>query len=328
MGRFILRRILLMIPTLLFISIISFIVIQAPPGDFFTLYISRLAGRGEFVDANTLETLRVQYGLDGPVIVQYFKWLGSILQGDFGRSIDWNVPVITLIAERLSWTIFISSTSLIFIYTVGIPIGVIGAVRQYSIMDYIFTLIGFIGLAVPNFLFALILLWSYFKATGNIAVGLFSKEFLMASWSFARIIDLMKHMWIPTIILGTAGTAGLIRTMRANLLDELPKPYVIVARSKGLSEARLLFKYPFRIAINPIISTIGWLLPALVGGEIIVSMVLGIPTMGPLFFKAIMAEDMLLASSIVLFLSTLTVVGTLISDILLCWLDPRIRGAV
>lgn len=328
MGRLVLRRILLMIPTLFFITIISFMVVELPPGDYFTEYVATLAARGEFIDTQTVEALRAQYGLDRPPIVRYFKWMSSVLRGDFGRSVFWNMPVLTLILQRLPWSVAISFTSLLFVYLVAIPIGVFSAVRQYSFMDYIFTFIGFIGMAVPNFLFALMALWFYFKATGNVALGLFSKEFMMAPWSFARLIDLFKHLWIPTIIIGTAGTAGLIRVMRANLLDELGKPYVIVARSKGLSEPKLLYKYPFRIAINPLISTIGWTLPALVGGELIVSLVLGMPTIAPIFLKAIMSEDMLLAAGIVLILSSLTVIGTLISDLLLLWLDPRMRGAV
>jgi peptide/nickel transport system permease protein len=211
---------------------------------------------------------------------------------------------------------------------VGLPIGVYSATHKYSLGDYFFTLVGFFGLATPNFLFALIILWLYFNATGNVMVGLFSPEFVMAPWSFAKFIDLLKHLWIPAIIVGTAGTAGLIRVMRANLLDELEKPYVMVARAKGLSERKILFKYPFRIAINPAISTIGWVLPALVSGELLTSMVLGTPTVAPIFVSALLNQDMFLAGSIVMILSTLTVIGTLISDILLAWVDPRIRESV
>jgi len=328
MKGFLLRRILLLIPTLFIITVISFMIIQLPPGDFFSGYVGRLSARGEYIEPETVEALREQYGLDQPMIVQYFKWMGNILRGDFGRSIQWNKPVIELLAARLPWTLMISFGALIFVYILSVPIGILSAVRQYSIMDYIFTLIGFIGLAVPNFLFALMLLWGYYKITGNVAVGLFSPEYALAPWSFARAIDLIKHLWMPIIIAGTGGAAALIRVMRANLLDELQKPYVVVARSKGLSERKLLFKYPFRVAFNPVISTIGWTLPFLVGGELVVSLVLGIPTIAPLFLKAVMTEDMLLASAVVLILSVFTVIGTLLSDLLLAWLDPRIREAV
>ncbi len=325
---FILRRVLWMIPTLIVISIISFVIIQAPPGDFLSTYVSQLRARGEDIDQAGIEALRVRYGVDQPIYIQYYKWMRNILQGNLGRSLEWNKPVSELIAERLPWSLLISFTAFIFVYLVGIPIGTFSATHQYSIRDYIFTLLGFIGLAIPNFLFALILLWIYFVYTGDVAVGLFSPQFLMAPWSFAKFLDLLKHLWMPGIIVGTAGTAGLIRIMRANLLDELQKPYVMVARSKGLSETKVLYKYPFRIAINPVVSTIGWTLPVLVSGELLVSLVLNIPTIAPLFLSSLMSQDMFLAGSIVLILSTLTVIGTLISDILLAWVDPRIRESV
>lgn len=325
MLRFILRRILWMIPTLIAISIMSFVIIQAPPGDFLTTYISQLVARGEQIDQAQIEALRVRYGVDQPIYIQYFKWIWGILHGDLGRSLEWNRPVSSLIAERLPWSLTISFTAFIFVYLVGIPIGTLSATHQYSIRDYIFTLLGFIGLAIPNFLFALILLWVYFVYTGNVAVGLFSPQFLIAPWSLAKFLDLLKHLWMPGIIVGTAGTAGLIRVMRANLLDELQKSYVMVARAKGLTETKILYKYPFRIAINPVVSMIGWTLPVLVSGELLVSLVLNIPTLAPLFFGSLMSQDMFLAGSVVLILSTLTVIGTLISDILLVWVDPRIR---
>lgn len=328
MLRFILRRFLLMIPTLIAISIISFIIIQAPPGDFLTAYVAQLAARGEVIDQAQIVALRARYGIDQPVHIQYFKWMGGILRGDFGRSMVFNKSVSELIAERLPWSITVSFTAFIFVYLVGIPIGTFSATHQYSIRDYIFTVIGFIGLAIPNFLFALILLWLYFVLTGNVAIGLFSVQFAMAPWSFAKFVDLLNHLWMPGIVIGTAGTAGLIRIMRANLLDELQKPYVMVARSKGLSERKVLYKYPFRIAINPVISTIGWTLPTLVSGELLVSLVLNIPTLAPLFLNALKNQDMFLAGSIVLILSALTVIGTLISDILLALVDPRIRESV
>lgn len=322
------RRVLLMIPTLIAISIISFVIIQAPPGDFVTSYIAQLVALGEAVDTAQIESLRARYGLGQPVYVQYFKWMWGVLHGDFGRSLYWDKEVSKLIAERLPWTVTISLFAFIFVYVIGIPIGIISATHQYSIRDYFFTLIGFIGLAIPNFLFALILLWLYFVCTGNAAVGLFSLQFQMAPWSLAKFLDLLKHLWMPSLIVGTAGTCGLIRVVRANLLDELQKPYVMVARAKGLTERKVLYKYPFRLAINPVISTIGWTLPELVNGELLTSLVLGMPTIAPIFLSSLLNQDMFLAGSIVFILSFLTVIGTLISDILLAWVDPRIREAV
>ncbi len=328
MIRYIGRRFLLMIPTLIAISVLSFVIIEAPPGDFLDSYIANLQSFGEFVDPAQIKALQIRYGLGQPVYVRYFKWMWGILHGDLGRSMEWNQPVARLIAQRLPWSVSISLVAFIFVYAVGIPIGTISATHQYSIRDYFFTFIGFIGIAIPNFLFALILLWLYFVFTGNVAVGLFSYEFRMASWSLAKFWDLLKHLWMPGLIVGTAGTCGLIRIMRANLLDELQKPYVMVARAKGLTERKLLYKYPFRIAINPVVSTIGWTLPGLVSGELLVSLVLGIPTLAPLFLQSLLSQDMFLAGSIIFILSFLTVIGTLISDILLAWVDPRIKGSI
>ena len=329
MVRFITRRVFLMIPTLIVITFICFIIIELPPGDFATAYVGQLEAQGQIVNPKMVADLRALYGLDKPWYVHYFIWLRKILfHGDLGRSLIFDQPVSKLILEKLPWSMTISLCSFIFVYVVSIPIGTLSATHQYSIRDYIFTFIGFIGLAIPNFLFALILLWVYFVYTGNANVGLFSPEFIMVPWSFGKFIDLLKHLWMPMLVIGTGGTCGLIRVMRANLLDELQKPYVIVARAKGLSKGRVLYKYPFRVAVNPVISTIGWMLPGLVSGELLVSLVLGIPTLAPLFLKSLISQDMYLAGSIVLILSILTVIGTLISDILLAWLDPRIREAV
>jgi len=293
-----------------------------------SMYVSRLAAQGEQIDESQLVALRSRYGIDQPMYVQYLKWLRGVLRGDLGRSLEWNRSVKSLILERLPWSVTLSLASLLIVYLVGVPIGTLSATRQYSLTDYFFTLVGFIGLAIPNFLLALLLLWVYFLTTGNVAVGLFSAEYALAPWSIGKVIDLLKHLWMPALIVGTAGTAGIIRIMRATLLDELRKHYVIVARSKGLSERKLLYKYPFRIAINPLISTIGWTLPTLISGELLVSMVLGIPTIAPIFLNSLLSEDMLLASSIVLILSALTVVGTLVSDVLLAWVDPRVVESV
>ncbi|MCE7987172.1 MAG: ABC transporter permease [Caldilinea sp. CFX5] len=325
---FILRRILIMIPTLLAITVVSFVIIEAPPGDFIDVYVDRITAQQQTIDPSEVEALRARYGLGQPGYVRYFRWLGSILQGDLGRSLEWNQPVTKLIADRLPWTLTISLLSFVLVYLVSIPIGLYSATNQYSALDYLFSLIGFIGLAIPNFLFALIILWLYFLATGDVAVGLFSAEYQNAPWSVGRVIDLLKHIWMPAIIVALAGTAGLIRVVRANLLDELRKSYVMVARSKGLSESKLLYKYPLRTAMNPVASTIGWALPGLVNGELLTSLVLGLPTVAPLFVGALMSQDMFLAGSIVLILSALTLIGTLLSDILLAWLDPRIREAI
>ncbi len=324
---FIVRRTGLMVPVLFAISILSFVIIQLPPGDYFSIYIDRLYAQGEEVDEALIEGLRLQYGVDDPLLVQYLKWLGKILRGDLGRSLN-GTFVGEIVRERLPWSILITLTSFVFVNVIGIPIGVLSATKQYSIRDYIATFLGFIGLAIPNFLLALVMVWLWFEWTGEVQIGLFSREYAMAPWSLAKIWDLLGHLIIPAIVIGTAGTAGTIRSIRANLLDELPKTYVTVARSKGLSEARVLYKYPFRIAVNPWASTIGWLLPSLVSGEVLVSLVIGIPTLGPVLLEALLAQDLFLASSIIMILSALTVIGTLISDIVLAWLDPRIRQSV
>lgn len=314
-----------MIPTLLIISIVSFVIIQLPPGDFLTSLIAELAVTGQVVDQAEIAALTRRYGLDQPIYVQYFRWISRIfLRGDFGRSLMWNKPVSELIWDRLALTVIISFLSLIFVYVVAIPIGIYSATHQYSLGDYFFTFGGFVGLATPNFLLALVLMFLFYKYFGLGIGGLFSPQFVEAPWSLAKVVDMMNHMWIPVIVIGTAGTCGLIRVMRGCLLDELRKQYVITARAKGVSERSLLFKYPVRVAVNPIISTIGWTLPALISGEAITAIVLSLPTTGPLLLSALMSQDMYLAGSFILILATLTVIGTLISDILLIWLDPRI----
>ena len=328
MIRYIIRRFLLMIPTVIAITVLSFIIIQAPPGDYLDAYVAQLRALDQIIDDAEVESLRIRYGLGQPMYVQYFKWIGGLLRGDLGRSMQWNQPVSRILAERLPWSVLISLVSLLFVYAVAIPIGTTSATHQYSIRDYVFTFFGFIGIAIPNFLFALILLYLYFVYTGDVVLGLFSPQFQFAPWSLAKFLDMLQHLWMPAIIIGTAGTCGLIRVMRANLLDELQKPYVLVARAKGLTRRRVLYKYPFRIAINPVVSTIGWVLPALVSGEVFVSLVLGLPTIGPVLFQSLLNQDMWLAGSIVFILSVLTVLGTLISDILLAWLDPRIKESI
>jgi len=328
MMRFIGRRLLLMVPTLIAISMLSFLIIQLPPGDFLSFYVANLTQQGEEIDEAEVEAIKARYGLDKPMPLQYLTWLWGFIRGDMGRSMQWGASVESLIADRLPMSMAISLASLIFVYLVAIPIGTYSATHQYSIGDYVFTSVGFIGLAIPNFFLALVLLYYYYVATGDVVVGFFSREYQDAPWSLARLWDMMKHLWLPTVVVGTAGTCGLIRVMRANLLDELQKPYVMVARSKGLSRRRVLYKYPFRMAINPMISTIGWMLPTLFGGELLVSLVLNIPTISPLFVGALLSQDMFLAGSIVMIVSSLTVIGTLISDIALGWVDPRIREAI
>jgi len=326
MLQFILRRMLYMIPTLFVISLVSFTIIQLPPGDYLTSLVASMAATGETVDRAALAALEQRYGLGQPIYVQYWKWISGILMhGDFGQSFEWNQPVSTLLWGRLALTFMISLFTLLFTWIVAFPIGIFSAVRQYSLGDYIATIIGYVGLAIPNFLIALILMYVAFKFFNQSVGGLFSPEYQEAAWDWAKLWDLFKHLWIPVVIIGTAGTAGLIRIMRANLLDELHKPYVVTARAKGLSEERLLLKYPVRVALNPFVSTVGWTLPALVSGEAIVSIVLSLPTTGPLLLRALMSQDMYLAGSFIMLLSTLTVIGTLVSDVLLAWLDPRIR---
>jgi peptide/nickel transport system permease protein len=304
---------------------ISFAIIQLPPGDFLTTYVAQLSVSGEAVDEAELDSLKNRFGLDKPIYEQYVLWAWNFLHGDFGHSFEWNKPVATLVGERLPLTILISVCTIIFTWLVALPIGIYSAVRQYSWVDYVLTLIGFIGLATPNFLFALVLLWFSYAYLGMSIGGLFSPEFADAPWTAAKFLDMLKHLWIPVVIVGTGHTAKFIRIIRGNLLDELRKPYVVTARAKGLSETKLILKYPVRVAINPLVSTIGWTLPELVSGIAITAIVLNLPTSGPLLLGALMSQDMHLAGSFLMLLSMLTVVGTLLSDILLAWVDPRIR---
>jgi len=323
---YVIRRLLYMIIILFLLSVVAFIIIQLPPGDYVSTYVAEMQGmRGERLAEEEIIALRKIYGVDRPMYVQYSKWLWKLSHGNFGMSLELQRPVIDLIAERLPLTVMICILATIFTYAVGMPIGIYSAIRQYSIGDYFSTVFGFIGLAVPNFLLALILMFLFYKYFGFSIGGLFSLQYMDASWSVGKFIDMLKHLPIPVIVIGTPGAAALIRTMRGCLLDELRKQYVITARAKGLEERTLLFKYPVRVAINPIISTIGWTLPWLISGGTITSIVLGLPTMGPLLFQSLLEQDMELAGSILMILSFLTVIGTFISDILLILLDPRIR---
>ncbi len=325
MLSFLARRLVLALITTWAISVIAFAIIQLPPGDYVTAYIAQLEAQGDFVSEDEAVTLRAEYGLDQPFPVQYYKWLRQAIRGNFGVAMEYRRPVSDVIGDRLILTAALTFTSIIFTWILAIPIGIYSAVKQYSVGDYTFTFIGFIGLGVPNFLLALVVLYAGFIWFGANVGGLFSPEMVDAPYSVAKVLDLLNHLWMPSLILAIAGTAQLIRVLRANLLDELRKPYVVTARAKGLSEWRVVFKYPFRVAMNPLISTIGYLLPLIVSGSIIVSVVMSLPTVGPLLLKALIAQDMFLAGTIILMIGLMTVVGTFISDILLAWVDPRIR---
>jgi peptide/nickel transport system permease protein len=325
MLRFIIRRTAVAIPTLIAVSIFTFIIIQLPPGDYLSSYILRLREQGDEVDDAEIEFLTKRYGLGKPIYTQYWLWISGVFRGDFGESFEWRLPVRQLIGQRLLLTFIVSLSTMLFTWSLAIPIGIFSATHQYSIVDYAFTVFGFLGLGVPNFMLALVLMWISFAYLNTSVGGLFSPEFIEAPWSLARVWDMAKHLWIPIFVLGTGGTAGLIRTMRANLLDELHKPYVSTARAKGLTENKLVRKYPVRVALNPFISTVGYSLPALISGTTITAVVLSLPTTGPLLLRALTSQDMYLAGSFLLVLSTLTVIGTLISDILLAAVDPRVR---
>ena len=326
MTAYIARRVLFLFPMLFVISAVVFWIIQLPPGDFMSTYIANLESSGIEVSDELATTLRRQYGLDRPITFQYFYWIRNIVtEGDWGRSFSWNKPVADILAERVPLTVAVSLTSTIFVFLVAIPIGIFSATNQYSLFDYFFTFLGFVGVSIPPFMLALILMWGMFTLFNWSVGGLFSPEYIDAPWSVARVLDLMTRIWFPVVLIGLSGTAGLMRVMRGNLLDELRKQYVVTARAKGIPEIRVLFYYPVKIAINPVISTIGWILPGIVAGEVLVSIVLNLQTTGPVLFDALLAQDMYLAGSITLILSMLVIFGNLIADLLLVWVDPRIR---
>lgn len=326
MLRFTIQRILHVIPTLIAISIISFFIIQLPPGDFLTTEIASLEAQGESLDPAQLEALRVRYGIGEPFWVQYWKWISNIvLHGDFGLSFQYQRPVGGLISERLGLTVLLGLTTLVLTWAIALPAGVISAIRQHSAADYTISVLGFVALAVPNFLAALALAYIGFRFFGQSVGGLFSPEYVNAPWSLDRVLDLFGHLWIPVVVIALAGTAGIIRTTRANMLDELHKPYVTTARAKGLPEGRIIRKYPLRIALNPFVSTAGWNIPQIFDGEVIVATVLALGTTGPLLLGALRSQDMYLAGGIILIVAVLTVVGTFISDLLLAAVDPRVR---
>jgi peptide/nickel transport system permease protein len=325
MFGYIIRRLLVMIPTLVIISALVFIIIQLPPGDYFTTYMNELQSRGEAVDQEKLDFIKEQYGFDKPMWQQYLYWVAGLLQGDMGYSFEFSRPVSEIVGDRLALSFIVSFTTILFTWVVSFPIGVYSAVRQYSIGDYSLTFLGFLGLATPNFLLALVLQWLAYSYFGTSIGGLMDPEYIDQEWSMAKFWSVMEHLWVPVIVIGTSGTAGMIRRLRANLLDELHKQYVVTARAKGLPPGRALMKYPLRMALNPFIADIGNLLPEVISGAAIVSIVLSLPTTGPMLLNALQSQDMYLAGSFLMFLAALTVVGTLISDLALAMLDPRIR---
>ncbi len=358
---YILRRVLFMIPTLFIISVISFVIIQLPPGDFLTTYAAQMSAMGESIDRTALEALGQRYGLGQPIYVQYYKWVsGIILRGDWGQSMEWHKPVKDLIWERIGLTMVLAVIAMLVSWFVAIPVGVYSATHQYSIPDYLMSVISFVGAGTPGFMIALVIMWLAMTRLGLNVGGLFSQECMVAPWvypaaasqgvcgaanppdvsgmalllsilqgevliNWTKIVDLLRHLWIPVLIVAVNNTAGTIRTTRANLLDELNKPYVETARAKGLTEGRLVWKYPTRVAMNPFFSTIGWSLTSQISKQTLIAYVLSLQTTGPMMLRALMSQDMYLAGSLLLLLSALTVIGTLASDILLAWVDPRIR---
>lgn len=326
MLTFIARRLLYAVPTLIAVSVVAFIIIQLPPGDYLTTLMADWASGGGAVEQGTVEAMRQRYGLDQPIYVQYWKWIeGIVMRGDFGISFETGQPVTEIIWGRLGYSFLLAILTLCFVWLLAIPIGIISAVRQYSITDYGATFAAFFFLAVPDFVFALMAMYVWSTYFGQSVGGLFSDEFIDAPWSFARLMDFISHVWLPIVVIGLGSLAALVRIMRANLLDEISKPYVTTARAKGMSEFELLIRYPVRIALNPLISTLGWILPAVISGEIIVAVVMSLPTTGPLLLRSLLAQDMYLAGSLILLISMLTIIGTLISDILLAIADPRVR---
>jgi peptide/nickel transport system permease protein len=326
MLMYLLKRVLFMIPTLAIISVISFVIIQLPPGDFLTSYVAQLRMEGEDIDAEEIAALEQRYGLGQPIYVQYYKWITGILfRGDWGQSMEWQKPVRELIWERMALTVVLSASTMLFSWMVSIPLGVFSATHQYTLADYFLTMLSFLGVGTPGFLIALLVMWFAMSQLNMNVGGLFSEQYILAPWSWAKIVDMLKHIWIPIVVLALGSTAGLMRTTRANLLDELNKPYVETARAKGVAERTLIWKYPVRVAMNPFFSTVGWSLANLISGSTLVSVVLSLQTTGPMMLRALTSQDMYLAGSFILLLSTLTVIGTLLSDMLLAWVDPRIR---
>ncbi len=319
------RRALFMLVTLFVLSIVVFGIIQLPPGDFLTTKLAAMAASGDNVNVSTIERLRQQYGLDQPFIVQYWLWFSGVLTGNFGFSFGLSRSVGSVIQERIGLSLSVEILSIIVLWAIAVPVGIYSAVRQYSVGDMAASIFGFIGLAVPNFLLALLLMYVSFTAFGATITGLFSPEYVDARWSPARLWDFFGHVWAPVLVIATGGAAQVIRILRANLLDELSKPYVETARAKGLPEWKLILRYPVRVAMNPLVSTIGWLLPTIISSSIVTGIVLNLPTLSPILLNSLLAQDMQLAGALIFLMGTMTLIGTLISDLLLAWIDPRIR---
>ena len=328
MLQYIVKRTLVLIPLLLALSIVVFIIIQLPPGDYLTTYINQLRSTGMEVTEDQIKALEARYGFDQPMYIQYLKWMKNLLKGDMGYSFVYNRPVNALVGSRLPATIAISLVSTILIWLIAFPIGFSSATHKYSFGDYAFTGISFFGVSVPEFLLAILIMYLYFLVTRKYAGGLYSDVYAGKPWTWDKIVDMLKHVWIPLLVIAITGTAGLFKTFRANLLDELGKPYVKTARAKGVSNMRLLIKYPVRIALIPFIATVGWMLPGLISGQTVLSMVLSLPTVGPLLITALQNQDMYLAGSIVFVMGLMAMIGTLVSDILLAVTDPRIRNSM
>ncbi|HVI91138.1 MAG TPA: ABC transporter permease [Dongiaceae bacterium] len=325
MLRYLIRRLFVMVPTLVAISILVFVIIQLPPGSFIETYIAELQSQGENVEQSKIEFLRHEYGLDQPLYVQYLTWAGGLLHGDLGFSFEHQMPVSDVVGDSLWMTVVVTLASTLFVWILSFPIAIYSAVRQYSLGDYFFTFLGYIGLATPSFLLALILLYCAHIWFGISIGGLMDPMFMGQPWSWAKLSSILSHIWVPVMVIGLPGTAGMIRRLRANLLDELHKQYVTTARAKGLGYGRMLLKYPLRVSLNPFISDIGSLLPELISGSVIVSVVMSLPMTGPILLQALRSQDMYLAGSFLMFMAFLTVVGVFISDILLALVDPRIR---
>jgi peptide/nickel transport system permease protein len=325
MAYYIAQRLLLLPFLLLVYSFVIFAIIQAPPGDFLTAYVATLSASGTSISAEQVQALRHDYGLDQSFIVQYLRWLQNLLSGKLGVSLEYQRPNAELIGEQLVLTVALALMSFVFTWLIAVPAGIYSATHQRSIIDHVLTVINYIGVATPNFMLALVLMWIAFAYFGVSVTGLFSPDYVDAPWSLARVSDLARHIWLPAVVLGVAGTARLTRIMRANLLDELNKPYVMTARAKGMREWRLVLRYPVRLAFNPLVSTIGWYLPQLFSGSLIVATVMNLPNIGPLLLRALINRDMYLAGAVLLIYSFLTIVGTLLSDVLLALIDPRIR---
>ncbi len=320
------RRLLYAAVTLAAVSIVAFLIIQLPPGDFLTAFAAKLAQQNETITSDAMAALRLRYGLDQPWYVQYWRWVtGILLRGDFGQSFEWNRPVADLLWDRFAMTLVVTLSALVATWALSLPAGIYSAVRRYSRTDYLVTLAAFVGLAVPSFVLALALMYLSSRYLGLNVGGLFSPAYVNAPWSWGGVGDMGLHLVVPVIVLATHGTAALTRVMRANLIDELHKPYVEMARARGLGEWELLLRYPVRVALNPFVSTIGWVLPNLVSGAVVTSIVLSLPIAGPLLLDSLLSQDMYLAGSFILLLSALTILGTLVSDLLLAWLDPRVR---